>query len=155
MAIATCAFATAVAAIAIPAWAASGGGGSVDRAPAPAAAEPTIAAAAEPAKTGDEMPLPPPALTRKERRRLTETAECLRKHGAGIPGVHTSPHGVTIGPNADRGALQRAAEACGAPPLPPRGAALPPGLDPAHRAKLNRRIRSCLPPRPDATKRAG
>jgi hypothetical protein len=150
LAVSATALAAVAAAVAIPAWAASGGEHRSSAARHNAGPPPGFGRA----HSGDGGFPPAPPLTGKARKRLDETAHCLRSHAADIPGVHASAHGLRIGPNADPEALRKAAKACGAPPLPPQGA-LPPGLDPAHRARLDRRLRSCLPPRGRATERRG
>jgi len=60
--------------------------------------------------------------------------------------VHASDHSFQIDPNADRKALREAAKACGAPPLPPRGAALQMrfGPPPKGRPKLPPRVARCF-----------
>ena len=150
MALAAGALAAVAAAVAIPAWAAPSGG---DQGPTPRAhgsrslpfpSSPGFGAG--PADSGKRgVPAPPP-LNGKARKRLDETARCLRSHGADIPGVHASAHGFAIGPNADRKELQKAAKACGAPPLPPRGATFDMrfGPPPKGRPKLPPRVARCL-----------
>jgi hypothetical protein len=142
--------AAVVAAIAIPAWAASAGSNQGSNArghsarPLPVAPPPGFEAAAPRTGKGG-FPAPPP-LNGKARKRLDETARCLRSHAADIPGVHASRHGFAVGPNVDRKELQKAAKACGAPPLPPRGATfqMRSGPPPKGRPKLPPRVARCL-----------
>jgi hypothetical protein len=143
------ALAAVVAAIAIPAWAASAGSDHSSgrgQSARPPAFPPPPGFAPGTARSGKGgLPAPAP-LNGKARKRLDETARCLRSHAADISGVHASGHGFAIGPNVDRKALQKAAKACGAPPLPPRGANLQmlPGPPPKGRPKLPPRVAHCL-----------
>jgi hypothetical protein len=162
MALTAGALAAVAAAIAIPAWAASSGGdGSGSSARGHRASQlpplpPGFGAAIASGKRG-ALP-PPPSLNGKARKRLDKTAQCLRSHAGDIPGAHTSAHGFSIGPNVDRSALQKGAKACGAPPLPPRGATFQMrfGPPPKGRPKVPPRIGHCLGPvgkRPGHTQR--
>jgi hypothetical protein len=150
MALTAGALALVAAAIAIPAWAASSGSdhGSSGRGnaarPLPFPPPPGFGAGATRRAKGGFPP--PPPLTGKARKRLDETARCLRSHAGSIPGVHATAHGFAIGPNVDRKELQKAAKACGAPPLPPRGATFQMrfGPPPKGRPKVPPPVARCL-----------
>jgi hypothetical protein len=138
--------AAGVAAIAIPAWADSGGGSDHrdrGRTISPAA----IAFGAGSAKGGGRpMPLPPPpvGLSGTERKRIAKSSECMREHAADIPGVQTSKHGIFIPHRVDRSAVRKAAKACGAPLPPPPGKLLPPKFGQPPRGELGRRAIRCF-----------
>ena len=112
-----------VAMVAVPAFGASSGGsagsGGGSAAPSGAPLPP--------------MP-PPPALSGATRKKLEQTAQCMRSHGVGAPPS-----------NVSRKELEQAAKDCGALPPPPRGALLPPPMGaPGERGKLNGAVQRCL-----------
>lgn len=59
--------------------------------------------------------------------RLDDVADCLREHGADIPGVSVRGHGVSLQvPRAQAEAItKRVAKECGMPPPPPPGKVFP------------------------------
>lgn len=111
------------AAIGIPAWAATGGEsnakGRVRAAPLPPPPRGAF---------GLEMKrFPSAAEAKRVRAKLDDFANCLREHGADIPGVQTSRHGVSIHvPRSQAGAvMSKAAKECGMPPPPPPAKVFP------------------------------
>jgi hypothetical protein len=122
----------AIAGIAVPAW-----------------ADPESPDADEPFA----IPVPPPgphglsaaghlvAPTPEQREELEKFVDCMREHGADIPGVRFGPEGegVTID-EADAEAIAEAEEACGPPPAPPP---LSKEQIEAHRAALDE-VAACM-----------
>src|SRR4051794_38139544 len=114
----------AAAAIAIPAWASSGGGdsgtqGQVRRVAPP---RPPVAGA-----FGLTAQASTPAEARRMRSKLDDFATCMRNQGVDVPGVQRSGSGVSIQmprPQA-RAVMKKVAKKCGMPPPPPPGKALP------------------------------
>jgi hypothetical protein len=136
------------AAVGIPAWAASGGGDSGGKGSAD-----NLAPAPPPRGAfGLQMKgFPSAAEMRRAREQLDELASCMREHGADIPGVKTSRHGVSISvprPQASD-VMRKAAKECGMPPPPS-----PHELFPLSRKQIekNRRAitRGDCPPLPPA-----
>lgn len=131
--------AVGVAAIAMPAFGESSGGGGGD-----------VQRAGRPALKGMPPPPPPPARSGALRKRVDKTAECMRNQD--IPGVQKQRHGMLVPPSAaDSKAFRKAAKECGAPPPPPQGAAPhggvlppPPFGDPKARGKFDRAFGACL-----------
>jgi hypothetical protein len=126
--VAAAAAALAGAAIAIPAWADSGGRegagqGDVESAPFPAPPPPGGVGFVRRAGQGP----PTAAEIRRVRGKLDKFVQCMRKHGAHVPGVDTKGPGVSVhvpGPKAGD-VLKRVAEKCGMPPPPPRNQLFP------------------------------
>ncbi|TMK71340.1 MAG: hypothetical protein E6G49_09695 [Actinobacteria bacterium] len=112
------------AAIGIPAWAASGSGGSNDHSG-------DRAAPLRPPPGGGfglEMKgFPSPAEAKHARQKLDDLATCMREHGADIPGVQSSHSGfsITVPRPQARAVMGKAAKDCGMPPPPPPGKVFP------------------------------
>jgi hypothetical protein len=139
--------AIAGAAIAIPAWAASGGDDSsgqnaVRKAPFP---PPPGAAGFAVAFKG----VPSAAEAKRMRQKLDEFTSCMRKHGAEVPDVRRQGGGVSIQvprPQS-RAVMRKVSRECGMPPPPPPGQLFP--LDKSQIEKNRKAIaRGNCPPLP-------
>jgi hypothetical protein len=136
-AVAAAILAVGVAAIAMPAFGKSDGGGAT----APAG-RPSTAPAGRPTF---QMALPPPPpMSGAMRKKLDKSVQCMRDQN--IPGAQKRSHGLLIPPPAAASkAFRRAAKECGAPSPPPRGALpLPAPGDPKARAKFDRAFGACV-----------
>jgi hypothetical protein len=116
----------AVAAVAVPAWASSGGGGDVQGSSrASSSGGDGIAAASVPARARDAVPFAPPI----NRKQLDQAVRCMASHGFGMG--KPSGRGTLISrAETKTKAFRRAAKQCELPrppkkiPRPPTGAQL-------------------------------
>lgn len=114
----------AAAAIALPAWASSGGGTSGTQGQAPSVAPPSPPTAGAFGLTAQAAT---PAEAKRMRSKFNDFATCMRKQGADVPGVRSSGNGVSIQmprPQS-RAVMGKVAKKCGMPPPPAPGKALP------------------------------
>jgi hypothetical protein len=115
----------AAAAIAIPAWGASGGGDSGTHSQAPGVLPPPPPATA--GGFGLTAQASSPAEAKRMRSKFDDFATCMRNQGADVPGVQPNGNGVSIQmPRLEaRGVMEKVAKKCGMPPPPAPGKALP------------------------------
>ena len=139
------------AAIGIPAWAATGGGDSSGKGGVRAAPFPP------PPRGGFGLEMkgfPSAAEAKRAREQLDDFANCMREHGADIPGVQTHGRGFSIHvprPQASE-AIRKAAHECGMPPPPRPGEVF--GLSTKQLEKNRKAIaRGDCPPLPPALPR--
>jgi hypothetical protein len=104
------------AAIAVPAWANSGGGGDVERTSKPSGLREAVQLAPASARPGDAVrALPPIPIRRKE---LDRSLQCMSDHGFGQGSA--TDHGGTFIPRSETKTreFRRAAKECKLPPPP-------------------------------------